>query len=485
MQRQPAAFYNVHEILLVLPLDIASAVKLEIELQHRLSLPPGTSVFAVRRHDEPGAPPVPLVLAGGLFAKSLDTLLQLDCIVRQKTQHSPSHPISMSTWGDELPIDLAVLLAPANESCASSRVRAAAESSRLLHALEHSGMARLTLTDGARALVRAAMAESRSFFASAKEDKQSLKFDSIDPLAARSGRGVGYVDGRTREFLQLRRALPCRALDLLADGAEHTGMVLPRGAPLAMGRLCCALEAVSTTLLEALALALELPAGSLTDELLDCPLTQSTPAGPPATDRPLPNGALHLGSSAMGPRAGASVLRCYRYRPPFELACASGPAAAVKGALLQGAHADLGLLTVSPISAHPLLEAWDPETLAWRHAERDALAAPGMCDALVFAGETLSFLTAGRVQAIVHKVGLPHAPDARGLSAEARYSMPFFARARPDAVLRPLLPHGFAEVQAGGGGQAAPLTTEQLMRDFLFARRPWRALGPNGLTTDY
>jgi isopenicillin N synthase-like dioxygenase len=451
------AFYASHDAFLTFPLSIEQAVRLELSLQRGLALASGTSVFAVRRHDEPYAPPVPLVLLAGLFDPSLDISLEVEVIVRPIAQQGGGSRRVPRAIGRarQLVISLDKLRDPGTR---------AAESALLVSALRDGGVARLALSAGCRAAAVGAMADARAFFASASA-KAAVPFERVDTRADLR-RGVGYVETAAREYVQIRRALR------RGDGAyEQPAGVLPAATPPRLGSLFAELEAAAVELLEAVARALELPEGSLTDALLDSPL----PDGGAAKAKAVPVRASEA-DTRREPRAsaavdwgGASVLRCYRYKPRV----ASKLRPALPGVSLQGAHADLGLLTISPLSSLPMLDAWDSETLVWRAVERDACEWGG-CDALVFAGETLALLTAGRVPAVVHKVDLLSAGSSGGRAE--RFSMPFFSRARPDALLRPL--------DALGLG-AKPVTTTEFMDGYLFRRRPWRAVGPDGHLTDY
>ncbi len=78
------------------------------------------------------------------------------------------------------------------------------------------------------------------------------------------------------------------------------------------------------------------------------------------------------------------------------------------------------------------------ETLHHQDQREHEAAAAGPRELIVFAGETLSFLTGGQLRAPVHYV------DERFMG-KPRVSMPFFVRGRPDALLRP------ACVEAAGG----------------------------------
>jgi isopenicillin N synthase-like dioxygenase len=415
-------------------------LQLEVALQHGLGLPAGVSVFAVRRHDEPYAPPIPLVLCGGLHACSLDVLLELDVLARPIYQ---VHAAPEASPASASAVRFA-LLGPD----ADPRVRAA-EAARLLSALQVGGVARLSLTPPLRDAIAHATEATHKFFA-CSSSKASARWVRIDGTA-RSERGAGHVDGSAREYLQVRRAFNSR-------GAPSTAV--PAATPPPINRLFVELEQAAVVVLSALALALAQDDQAFAT-VLDAPFC-------PAGTAP---------SAGTAESASASVLRCYLYKP----SSAEG-AGALSNAVLQGAHADLGLLTLSPLSSVPTLEAWDHERLGWRPVEREAHAAGG-CDVLVFAGETLSLLTAGRVPAVLHKVDMRGA----GLHGIERVSMPFFLRARPHAQLRAIDRPG-AKPPSGQRcalADDAASTTAEFMSHYLFARRPWRAAAAGGRVPDY
>lgn len=114
-------------------------------------------------------------------------------------------------------------------------------------------------------------------------------------------------------------------------------------------------------------------------------------------------------------------------------------------------HADLGLLTVAPPANVPSLELWNPRTGEAVQPEKDA--APG--EWIVFAGQTLAFLTGGAVQAAAHHV--PFVPEHDGVT---RTSMPLFLRAAPGAIIAS--PDGLDR-----------MTIEAFMENVVGAGSPW------------
>ena len=109
-------------------------------------------------------------------------------------------------------------------------------------------------------------------------------------------------------------------------------------------------------------------------------------------------------------------------------------------------HTDNGFLTVAPAGSAVGLQARVPSRedhrssiqpgehsselseKNWPWLQPEPRIAPGQL--LVFAGDALSFLTAGKLPALVHWVDAPPAD-------EPRYSTPFFLRPRLDAILDP------------------------------------------------
>lgn len=105
----------------------------------------------------------------------------------------------------------------------------------------------------------------------------------------------------------------------------------------------------------------------------------------------------------------------------------------------------MGLLTLSPASTIPSLHLIHPDTHNVLYPEQ-GLAAN---EFILFAGETLSYLTGGVIQAPIHSVPFVNrskievCEDIRTNLTEPsmyplRRSMPLFLRALPDAYLHPL-----------------------------------------------
>lgn len=117
---------------------------------------------------------------------------------------------------------------------------------------------------------------------------------------------------------------------------------------------------------------------------------------------------------------GSNVCRFFRYhrgvteadRKAFDSSYPSTP------------HADIGLITIAPVSPQPALEVQSPTTELMPCVEQglDALQ-----DVTVMTAELLGFITRGHYRAPIHRV-LPNYPAFR-------YSMPFFLRAHPFSLI--------------------------------------------------
>lgn len=113
----------------------------------------------------------------------------------------------------------------------------------------------------------------------------------------------------------------------------------------------------------------------------------------------------------------------------------------------QRTHADLGFVTVARKGSAPGLEVAVGDGGGWRSLD-DSL---GPHDALVFGGKQLALVTGGAYRPLRHRVNL-----GSSSGVEHRLSSLYFLRARPDAMLRPLLGlEREAEAEAGAGGGPA------------------------------
>jgi isopenicillin N synthase-like dioxygenase len=122
----------------------------------------------------------------------------------------------------------------------------------------------------------------------------------------------------------------------------------------------------------------------------------------------------------------------------------------------------MGLITLAPPSTIAALELLDPVDGQLHDPEAEL---GDETEWLLFAGETLAFLTGGQLHAPLHRV-----PWVERGSRPARCATPFFLRAAPWAVLTD--PTGSIEI-----------TCRQLMERHCAARRPWRLQRAGSLNT--
>jgi isopenicillin N synthase-like dioxygenase len=118
-----------------------------------------------------------------------------------------------------------------------------------------------------------------------------------------------------------------------------------------------------------------------------------------------------------------------------------------------GLHSDMGLITISPAARVPGLTALHRDGSHWVRVERDESNDENDTGTPLYlhvlSGDTLSFLTHGRVR------GLAHFVDER--VGVRRISMPYFLRANPHASIR-------------------STTVRVFLEDVVFPRRTWVAL---------
>ena len=122
-------------------------------------------------------------------------------------------------------------------------------------------------------------------------------------------------------------------------------------------------------------------------------------------------------------------------------------------------HADMGLLTVAPPSTWPSLFLHHPATGCVLQPERNLRPD----EFIVFAGETLSFLSQGLLPAVLHGVPPVNAPGPK------RCSCPFFQRVSVHAQLRDV--------------DGATITGKAYTEKHAASLRPWRRRNQFG--TDY
>lgn len=152
--------------------------------------------------------------------------------------------------------------------------------------------------------------------------------------------------------------------------------------------------------------------------------------------------------SGTGPGYGSSVHRVYEYRNTSS----------AEGHMGSGLHADMGLLTLAPLSTRPALCLLQPHDLQAVYPE-----AGQSHKIIVFVGELLSYLTHGTYPAALHSVPIVQANE------EPRLSMPFFLRPHKDTLLTPI-------------GQEDGMTAAEYWEKHALALRPWRL---NSTQADY
>ena len=148
-----------------------------------------------------------------------------------------------------------------------------------------------------------------------------------------------------------------------------------------------------------------------------------------------------------------------------------------------GWHCDNTLLTLAPRGSSVGLEVRSP--LDGRSFSPESSMSAD--ELLVFAGDSLSYLSSGRVPALMHRVVPPPPPPISSAHSTThadppRLSCPFFLRARRSATLEPRrveLEPRRVELEARSGG-LPPLLVAALEHnaDNLRSRWPWKCRGP-------
>jgi isopenicillin N synthase-like dioxygenase len=248
----------------------------------------------------------------------------------------------------------------------------------------HTGFVKVAGHQVRQADVDGAYAAARAFFALPEEAKRHY-------LVPNGGGARGFTSfgsehakdnpvGDLKEFWHVGQELPAdhplKAIygDNLWPEAEVPGF---KAHTLALYR---ALEACAGTLLEALALYLELPPRSLADMIVD----------------------------------GNSILRIIHYPALRDRY--------IEGGVRSSAHEDINLITLLPAATDSGLQLLDRDG-TWRAV--DGLAGEIVADA----GDMLSRHLNLRIPSTTHRVINPDDPEA------VRYSMPFFCHPRPEVLL--------------------------------------------------
>ena len=454
------------ELLCQVPLTPLAASTLERQLQQELQLPQFVTVFSIVRSDEARfAPPLPLLLLHGIIDAS-ECAVAVDVVVRPIIQsHFFGHATRPSL---PPPLPVAALLSGRHAAMVGggddSQLRELG--AVLLARLRRDAVVRLLADDTLAAALACCYGRLPTFFGQPVNEKARLHCSVAPPEDAgeasdkASGEEdkayAGMGDDSGREWLQCRRRY---------DEGDVAGCgCLPDGTPPEFAAAFDGLRSLAAACLHALALSV----GADPVEWLSlCDLDDEQGRRPP------PQTSYIAAACRAG---GPSVFRLYRYLP-----AGSGSGC--------HAHSDLGLLTLSPAPTVPGLLVYDSEALEWYEAEEGLRQG----EITLFCGEQLSFLSAGALPAPLHRVP---APPSDGVT---RYSMPFFARAHPEATLVPLGSSGSGSRQkytsaehvgqgkgCGSTSPLAPTRCDDFVLRQLFRRRPWRQLkAEGGGTPDY
>lgn len=437
-------------------------IDLELWLRDQFSIAQGLSVFAVAPAEELYSPPYPLVLINTIAQRLYETfepertpVLNLALVVREMALLR--QPVLRGESAPEdspyAPISAAHLSLP--EDCLERQVARM----RFVRNMTGYGFARLTVTPEQAHIPQKAFRDVRMWLieqlalpakerwsdrVDARAPEDATEEEPVDsmhkthPMVSK-GRYVGFSGDRNREYLQLRQPI------------ASSGTVWPpayfatdesKTFASEMLTLLGLLDDIGRDCMRAICDVVGLDPHWVIDELLD------DRTAPPATEEAaadLPKDKSY--------QYGASVLRIYNYRNK-KAAGEDSKTPLDPNDELCGVHADLGLVTVSPVATVPGLQMWNLERMLWTDVEEDATE----LHFSVFAGETLGFLTNGLIKAPLHRV------PAMCVDGEdnRRMSMPYFLRVRPEKCLNPT-----AE-------PSAQITCRDFMEDIVFKKRPWR-----------
>ncbi|KAI9911805.1 hypothetical protein PsorP6_009064 [Peronosclerospora sorghi] len=424
-----------------------------MELREKLELPVGSSVFAVLPVDELYSPPYPLEMINIVAARLDSPLPTLHFALIVRTMALLRQPIPMeNAYESPFFAVKASVLADSTSTIARALAR-----QRFVRNLQHFGFARLEVTPEVANIPKLAFEQVRRWLKEQLElpkEKRWIDYVNVSeggdlttlnnvcvshPVVSR-GRRVGFSSDRNREYMQLR--LPIAASGTPWPPVYFRDTEEKKTFANELMALLQLLDKISRDCMKAVCEIINLDEPWVFDELLDDPTR-------PSDD--------FIGPINTSYQYGASVLRIYNYcnktasgQPQAELdpndhSC--------------GVHADLGLVTVSPLATVPGLQIWNLERMNWVDVENDA----SPLHFSVFAGETLGLLTHGVISAPLHRVP----PICVSGEAERRMSMPYFLRVKPDACLNPkALP-------------SEQITCRDFMENILFKKRPWRRRDSN------
>ena len=283
------------------------------------------------------------------------------------------------------------------------------EQQRLLQGLQAHGAVVLTLPKAAhlQAHVTACYAETAAFF------RRSMREKAPHAISEECQHGCAiYEDGT--EFFEVTRSVDPRLWSWPSE---------PRGLRDALTNAYKCMSAVAVRVLEVLLRALRMDA--------DVVLSTLDSAQPKPFDGPTDRGASH------------SALRIWSY--PV-------------GALPTAWHCDNSLLTLGARGTSRGLRA---RLLDGQLAYLEDHLGPDQV--VLYVGDSLSYLTGGRLLPLMHEVVSPAADTAR------RLSMPFFLRPRRAAILRPAL----ASPELTSAKTLPPLGVVDLEEDAGGVRTQW------------
>lgn len=229
--------------------------------------------------------------------------------------------------------------------------------------------------------IDAAYQAAKDFFALPLEVKERYVMPKgaggYTPFGTEHAKDSEAID--LKEFWHVHQDVPPEHALFAAYGANVFPDEVPHFQP-AMMRLYRDLEAAAQTLLEAIAIHLDLPERHLADMVVD----------------------------------GRSVLRIIHYPPIGKTP--------VPGAVRAAAHEDINLITLLPAATESGLELLDRDG-SWHPV--DGLEG----EIVVDAGDMLSRHLNNVIPSTTHRVVNPDTDDV------ARYSMPFFCHPRPEVLL--------------------------------------------------
>ena len=233
--------------------------------------------------------------------------------------------------------------------------------------------------------VRSLVAEMPHFFG---DENARERIGLTHPAFASDGtptyRGYSESDARKVLFARLTSSATC----------SPSPVALP-----SLQEACRELHAFSLSLLEALAME----------------LVRSDPKTLTRLADPIPSAS----ADGAAPAELSSLLSLFRYRPGAATPCAE--------------HVDYTLITVAPFASAAGLEVLDLAEFCWRCPEKEAegngfAGGTHAMNAIVMAGETLEYITRGKISATTHRV-------VPAFGAVPRFSSPYLLYPRGDVRL--------------------------------------------------